>query len=79
MALTSIRQNNPGQAFRIWLIHESIAMHTIRELQKLTDYLQFGFEAIKIDGSRWNSAKTEDRYPKRCISACLRVKYYLKK
>lgn len=64
VALTSIRQNNPGQAIRIWLIHESITRQTIRELQKLTDYLQFGFEAIEIDGSRWNSAKTEDRYPK---------------
>ena len=64
VALTSIRQNNPGQAIRIWLIHESISEGTILELQALMDYLHFDFKSIKIDGSQWNSAKTEDRYPK---------------
>lgn len=64
VALTSIRQNNPGQKIRIWLIHESISRESIRGLKELMDYLQFDFEAIKIDGSQWDSAKTEDRYPK---------------
>lgn len=64
VALTSIRQNNPGQAIRVWLVHESISSESIKDLQKLMDYLRFEFKPIQIDGSQWNSAKTEDKYPK---------------
>lgn len=64
VALTSIRQSNPNQAIRVWLIHESISRSNIQDLRNLTDYLNLDFEPIQIDGSQWNDAKTEEQYPK---------------
>lgn len=64
VALTSIYYHHPNQPIRIWLIHESITKKAIKELRQLTEYFAFDFEEVKVDGSQWDGAKTEDRYPK---------------
>lgn len=64
VALLSIRQSNLNQAIRVWLIHESISKQSIDQVRQLTDHLNLQFESVKIDGSQWDSAKTDDRYPK---------------
>lgn len=64
VTLLSIRQANPHTDFRIWLVHESISSEGLKKLRTLTDHLAFDLQEIQVDGSQWNNAKTEDRYPK---------------
>jgi lipopolysaccharide biosynthesis glycosyltransferase len=64
VTLLSIKRSNPMAKIRIWLVHESIAPESIESLRTLTDYLAFDLQEMQVDGSQWNNAKTEDRYPK---------------
>lgn len=64
VALVSIKENNPDQKIRVWLIHESVSNTSLEELETLTNKLGYTLEAIKVDGSNWSDAPIEDRYPK---------------
>ncbi len=64
VALLSIRLNDLKGKFRVWLVHENISKKGIMSLKEFCRKIDFTFEEIKVDGSQWENAPTEDRYPK---------------
>lgn len=61
--LDSLFQNNPGEQFHVWLIHESIPATKLGPLQALVAHWGQELTPLQIDGQRWASAPTEKRYP----------------
>lgn len=64
VALFSIHANNPGQEFRVWLVHEKITDESLKSLEELCKKLEFDLRIIKVDSSNWKDAPTVKRYPK---------------
>lgn len=62
--LTSIYLNNQNDIFKIWLIHQSIPQEKLDLLNKQATRFNWEFEAVVVDESLFDNAKTVDRYPK---------------
>lgn len=64
VALVSIKENNPNQDMRVWIVHESVSEVKIESLRTLTNKLGYDLNVVQVDGSNWSDAPIEDRYPK---------------
>ncbi|KRM54466.1 glycosyltransferase family 8 protein [Lacticaseibacillus sharpeae] len=64
VTLTSIHYNSPAPEINVWLLHESIPEAQLAEVARLTDTFGWQFHPIAVDGSLWQGAPTEKRYPK---------------
>ncbi|WP_127848989.1 glycosyltransferase family 8 protein [Lacticaseibacillus hulanensis] len=64
VALTSIHYNNDEDDVNVWLIHESIPDSELDEVARLTAVFGWTFHPVMVDGSLWQGAPTEKRYPK---------------
>lgn len=64
VALTSIHANDSTKNIRVWLIHEKISTEQLAGLQRLITQFGWTFHPIAVDGSLWQDAPTEARYPK---------------
>ncbi|AIM64909.1 hypothetical protein WS105_1319 [Weissella ceti] len=64
VALVSIKENNPNQDMRVWIVYESVSEVKIESLRTLTNKLGYDLNVVQVDGSNWSDAPIEDRYPK---------------
>ncbi|HIY64007.1 MAG TPA: glycosyltransferase family 8 protein [Candidatus Mediterraneibacter stercoripullorum] len=61
--LTSLRINNPGESFEIWLIHSGISDSWLDKTDKQCGLFGFQFSPLKIDPSYFENAPVTRQYP----------------
>lgn len=61
--LLSIKLNNPGQDFHVWLLHSNIPEDKLDQIQKYCAKLETEFTPIAVDRKLFENAPVTDRYP----------------
>lgn len=64
VALTSIYSHHENQAFRIWVIHETIRKEKQVRLHALVEKFGWQLQFLKVDGAIFEDAPTVERYPR---------------
>lgn len=73
--LMSIKLNNPGQDFHVWLLHSNISQEKLNELQFYCTNLKTEFTPIAVDRKLFDKAPITDRYPQEMYYRLLAPKF----
>lgn len=61
--LRSLLLNNPGESFRVWLLHSAIAEEDLQELEEFCGAQGVSFTALRVDRSAFRDAPISRQYP----------------
>lgn len=62
--LTSIRMNNPGEAFELYLLHNQLPDHCCNQIERYCSEFGIAFFPICVDDALFRDAPASSRYPK---------------
>lgn len=60
----SLIQNNPDQAFKLWLLHQQVSEAALEEIRSYCQDLGADFQAIKVKDQDFQNAAVTNRYPR---------------
>lgn len=61
--LMSVVINNPGERFRLWLLHSTVGARALEELDSYCSLLGMRFDAVTVDREAFEEARSSKRYP----------------
>ena len=61
--LRSLLLNNPGESFRVWLLHSAIAEEDLQGLEEFCGARGVSFTALQVDRSAFRDAPISRQYP----------------
>ncbi len=61
--LRSLLLNNPGESFRVWLLHSAIAQEDLQELEEFCNAQGVPFSALRVDRAVFRDAPISRQYP----------------
>lgn len=62
--LTSLSVNNPGETFRLWLLHSGIPEEALAAVHRQCDAYGYVFSPVRIDEGLFQGAPVTRQYPK---------------
>lgn len=61
--LTSLHINNPGEKFKIYLIHKDLSETNINSISRQCQKYEYSFFSVKADNSLFSNAPVSKQYP----------------
>ena len=63
VVLTSLRLNNPGETFRIFLMHRGLTQSEVLQIARRCDAYDWRFAPVRVDEALFADAPTTAQYP----------------
>ena len=69
VVLTSVRLNNPGETFRVFLMHRGLTQSEVLQIARRCDAYGWRFAPVRVDEALFADAPTTAQYPQEMGSA----------